>query len=313
MIATDLLVLAAEGGVSPDHVAAKLAVPVSLLIFGGAMFALLWSNYGAKKGALIFFVAQFGFNALFGVFWWFGAPGVPVALGPQNLPGQAGDNYTAKWFPFEAESPRAGEFEAWREFDAGQPGPFQTVDEFTGTTDEEDPLFTTVRGDLDAASALMLEQFFPMEGEALQIGASLRTELQELTPEAPDGARFDGWVTEIAGNSEDSEFGAEDSQLFVTEDQGQRVSAAVLETYAVYVADGGDNNGSEVGRQSIMLTEWFAFKDPGALWFPSALWTIVFGVLTAVSLVALDRIEQREKREQVVAEEPMDVQVPIAQ
>ena len=102
-----LFLLAAESGVagiSPDHIAADLAVPIAILIFGGAMFALLWSNYGAKKGGLILGIAMAGFCGFIGVFWWFGAPGTPVATGLQNFPGQAADEYAPKWYPFEAGS-----------------------------------------------------------------------------------------------------------------------------------------------------------------------------------------------------------------
>ena len=105
-----LFLLAVESGVagiSPDHIAADLAVPIAIVIFGGAMFALLWSNYGAKKGGLILGIGMFGFMGFIGVFWWFGAPGTPVATGLVNFPGQAADEYQPKWFPFEAGSERA--------------------------------------------------------------------------------------------------------------------------------------------------------------------------------------------------------------
>lgn len=302
---TDVLLLATEGveGLSPDHIASKLAVPIGIFIFCGAVFALLWSNYGAKKGGLIYGVALFGFMGVIGVFWWFGAPGTPVATGPVNFPGQAADVYQAKWFPFEPGSPRSQEFDLWRNLDD-----FQTVAEFTGTTDDEDPLFAAVRGDLDGVSSLMIEQYFPRDNGALQIGASLREDLQEATPPAPEGTRFEDWVTEVAGTSEASQF--DEQQLFVATDEGQRVAGAVLETYAVYV---DSETGTEAARESVRTVEWFAFKDPGAVWFPSAVWTIASFLLFGLCLALLDRIEQREKREEAEVEEPMDVQVPIAQ
>lgn len=306
----DVLLLATEGveGLSPDHIASDLAVPLGILIFSGAVFALLWSNYGAKKGGLIYGVALFGFMGVIGVFWWFGAPGTPVATGLQNFPGQPADQYQAQWFPFEPGSPRAEFFDLWRDIEQ-----YETVEEFTGTTDEEDPFFASVRGDLDGAASLMIEQYFPRnEAGSLQIGASLRTELQELTEEAQaqvgDDLRFQDWVTEVAGTSEASTF--DEQQLFVATDEGQRTAAAILETYAVFV---DPETGQEVERVSILTTEWFAFKDPGAIWFPSAVWTILSFLLFGLCLALLDRIEQREKEEQVTAEEPMDVQVPIGQ
>lgn len=306
----DVLLLATEGveGLSPDHIASDLAVPLGLLIFSGSVFALLWSNYGARKGALIYGVALFGFNFLIGVFWWFGAPGTPVATGLQNFPGQPGDQYQAKWFPFEGGSERSEFFDLWRNIND-----YQSVEVFAGTTDEEDPFFASVRGDIDGASGLMIDQYFPRsENGSLQIGASLRTELQEATDaasaEVDDALRFEGWVTEVAGNSEASQF--DEPQLFVAVDEGQRTAAAVLETYAVWV---DPESGQEAERVSVRTVEWFAYKDPGALWFPSAVWTLISFLGFALSLFGLDRVEQREKQEQVEAEEPMDVQVPIAQ
>jgi hypothetical protein len=60
--------------------------------------------------------------------------------------------------------------------------------------------------------------------------------------------------------------------------------------------------------------DWFAFYDPGANFFPSALWTIVSLVLFVLSLAWLDRLEQQEKRlRSIVVEEPQDLAVPIAQ
>jgi len=59
---------------------------------------------------------------------------------------------------------------------------------------------------------------------------------------------------------------------------------------------------------------WFAFYDPGANWFPSALWTIISFVGFLLALVWLDRLEQQEKRfKRVFVEQPEDLAVPIAQ
>lgn len=305
---TDLLLLATEGveGLSPDHIASKLAVPIGIVIFCGAVFCLLWSNYGAKKGGLIYGVALFGFSFVIGIFWWLGAPGTPVATGPQNFPGQAADAYQPKWYPFEAGSPRSEFYSLWRNIDD-----FQTLEEFVGTDDDTDPYYTAVSGDLDAVTGVMIEQYFPRENGSLQIGASFRERLQSAVSEIenPDG-RFEDFVTEIAGTSPDSQFGAEDQQLFIGLDNGQRVAAAVLETYAVFVDPDTD---LETQRVSIATENWFAVKDPGAIWLPSVVWVVVSLVLFALCLLGLDRVEQREKREDIEVEEAMDVQVPIAQ
>lgn len=318
---TSLSLLAAESGVagiSPDHIAADLAVPIAILIFGGAMFALLWSNFGARKGGLILGVGMFGFMGFLGVFWWFGAPGTPIATGLQNFPGQAADAYQPKWFPFEGGSERSEFFEADDTFDVGPDGEgsrgeFQTVAEFSGTTDIEDPMYSSISGDLDGVSGLMIEQYFPRNDfGGLDIGASFRTQLQEATAqvtpadlESADGSElaFVGYTAQVASDADGN------VQHFLTEDNGQRLAAAELEV----VAEFANADGTSAGTAVVASTEWFAFKDPGAIWLPSAVWTLLSFLLFGLCLALLDRIEQREKREQVVVEEAMDVQVPIKQ
>ena len=314
--------LAAEGveGISPDHIAADIAVPLGILIFAGSVFALLWSNFGAKKGALILGVAMFGFMGFIGVFWWFGAPGTPVATGLQNFPGQSSGAYQPKWFPFEGGSERAEFFDAWQTFDvaedgAVETGEFVTPSEFTGTTDPEDPWFAAVSGDLTSAADLMMQQWFPRNDfGGLDIGASFREDLQAAVAEVDtselenakpdgDGPTFSGYTAQLAENADG------DAQVFITEDDGQRLAAAKLEVVASFT----NADGSTAGEAIVASTEWFAFKDPGAIWFPSAVWTLVSFLIFGICLALLDRIEQREKREQVEVEEAMDVQVPIKQ
>jgi hypothetical protein len=313
------LLLATEGveGLSPDHIAADLAVPIGILIFGGAMFALLWSNFGARKGALILGVAMFGFMGFIGVFWWFGAPGTPVATGLQNFPGQPGDAYLPQWYPFEAGSERSEFFDADETFAVGEDGEitlgeFQRLSEFVGTTDIEDPLYASISGDLEGVAGLMIEQFFPRNDfGGLNIGAGFRTELQEATAEidvsqlenAGEDPTFFAYTAQLAQDADGN------SQVFITEDQGQRMAAAKLEV----VAEFRNADGTTAGTAVVATTEWFAFKDPGALWLPSAVWTVLSFLLFGLCLALLDRIEQREKEEEVEVEEAMDVQVPIKQ
>lgn len=315
---TSTMLLATEGveGLSPDHIAADLAVPLGILIFCGSVFALLWSNYGAKKGALIYGVAMFGFLGFIGVFWWFGAPGTPTATGLTNFPGQAADEYSPQWYPFEGGSERSTFFEADDEFEPDSPDPFETVPEFVGTTDEEDPMFAAISGDIDGASSRMIEQYFPRnESGGLDIGASFRTQLQEavaeVDPMSLEGAEVvdgkeptrSGYVVEVA-TDEDG-----DPRLWITEDNGQRLAAAELAVFAEFQ----NADGTSAGRVQVASTEWFAFKDPGAVWLPSAVWTGIAFLLFGLCLALLDRIEMREKRESVEVEEAMDVQVPIKQ
>ncbi|MFP5309765.1 MAG: hypothetical protein ACLGIR_09340 [Actinomycetes bacterium] len=291
---TQALILATEGGIPADHIAAQLAVPLAIVIFCGATFLLLWSNYGAKKGALVYGVAFFGFTMMLGVFWWFGAPGTPVATGLQNFPGQAPDAYQPKWFPMEPGSPRAQLFPVTNDL-----GAFQDLAGYTGTTNEEDPFYSFVRGDLDSAAGIMLNQYLPTnEAGGLDIGASRRTALNEAAGEPQAGeTRADPFFT------------AEVVDVRVTEDQGVRVAGANVRVLANFADENGLVTRSEVVEEGV----WFAFKEPGALWLPSAVWTIVSLILFALCLFGLDRIEQREKREQMEVEQPEDLQVPIAQ
>lgn len=321
-----LTLLLAEG-LSPDHIAADIAVPLALLIFSGSVFALLWSNHGAKKGGLIYGVAFFGFMGFLGVFWWFGAPGTPVATGLKNFPGQAADAYQPEWYPFEAESERSEFFDADDTFEVTddgevETGQFQDVSGFAGTTDGEDPMFATISGDLEGATDRMIEQYFPRnEFDAPDIGASFREQLQDataaidpdelenaetvepLTGGEAEGPRFSGYTVQVATDDDGN------TQMFLTEDDGMRLAAAKLEV----LADFQNVDGTVAGSEVVVTTEWFAFKDPGAIWLPSAVWTILSFLLFGLCLALLDRIEQREKREAVEVEEAMDVQVPIKQ
>ncbi len=312
MISTMLLATEGVEGVSPDHIAADLAVPLAILIFSGSVFALLWSNYGAKKGALIYGVAMFGFLGFIGVFWWFGAPGTPTATGLTNFPGQAADEYSPRWHPFEGGSERSTFFDADDSFAPDSPGQFEPVTEFVGTTDTEDPMFAAVSGDLDGASSQMIEQYFPRnDSGGLLIGASFRTRLQEAVAEvdptslenASGEPTLSDYVAQVA-TDEDGE-----PRLWLTEDNGQRLAAAELAVFAEFQ----NPDGTTAGRVQVASSEWFAFKDPGAVWLPSAVWTGISFLLFGLCLALLDRIEMREKRESVEVEEAMDVQVPIKQ
>lgn len=293
---TDLLILASESeGVPPDHIAAKLAVPIAVVIFCGAVYALLWANYGAKKGALIYATALFGFTMMLGVFWWFGAPGTPVATGLQNFPGQAPDAYQGAWYPFEPGSPRAQFFPATNDLDS-----FQTVEEYVGTDDPRSPEYAFISGDLDQATGRMLEQWLPTDEQGgLRIGAGRRAELIEQAGPVPDGlVRADPFYT------------AEVDEVLVADDGGIRVAGARMVTFANYADPESD---LVVEQEPVEEGIWFAFKDPGALWFPSAVWTFVSLALFVLSLFALDRMEQREKRRRAEVEEAEDLAVPIAQ
>jgi hypothetical protein len=294
---TDLLILASEGaeGIPASHIASKLAVPIGILFFCGAVYLLLWSNYGAKKGALIYSTALFGFCMFIGVFWWFGAPGTPVATGLQNFPGQAPDAYVGKWYAFEPGSPRADFFSSTNDLSG-----FVSIEEFVGSDDPEDPALSFARGDLEQGSQVMVTQLFPTdESGGLRVGANRRS----------------GW----AGNSPTPESNEVRADPFyspriieelITDDAGTSVGAIRYEIVATYL----NESDSTVSREVVVEEgTWFAFKDPGALWFPSAVWTFAALILFALSLFGLDRMEQREKRQRLEVEEAEDLAVPIAQ
>lgn len=307
----NLLVLATEGGVPPDHIAADLAIPLAIVIFCGAMYLLLWSNYGAKKGAWIYTTAFFGFTMMLGIFWWFGAPGTPVSTGLQNFPGQASDAYQGRWHEFEAGSALSEEF--FPDQTAEQTlSAFQTSPEFRGGTTiaefDGDPAFSALQGDLSSGSAQMLDLALRVEDGRVGLGGQARATYQEaadaLLADLPGGASayepaepfYTAIVDEEAGD-----------QVLVTEAKTVRLIAANVTTQVNYT--GPD------GLVTLPVNEeiFYAFKDPGALWWPSAVWTFFSLALFLFSLFMLDRIEQREKEALEEISAPERLAVPIAQ
>jgi hypothetical protein len=306
MSATATLVLAVESVIPADHPVAILAIPLGLLFLSGSVYVLLWSNYGARKAAGIYGVAFFGFNLLLGVFWWFGGPGIPPGLGISNLPGQASDHYNPVWYGFEAGSERAQYFRGVNLLDQFQPVEVRLgVAELTPQERNRDPAFAAQNGSARAAGAVMVEQFLPVDQFGVaRIGVTRRTALEETVARvAPAGsrraspfytARLDGPV-----------------RLLDDPGTGLLLATARLQVVANFT----DAEGTPLPPVPVEEpVDWYAFYDPGANWFPSALWTIVSLVLFLVSLAYLDRLEQQEKRRaRVVVEEPQDLAVPIAQ
>ncbi|MBW3664842.1 MAG: hypothetical protein KY469_17215 [Actinobacteria bacterium] len=314
------LILATEGPllehVPADHIAAKLAIPLAILFFCGSVYVLLWAIYGAKKGALVYLTAFFGFTFLLGVYWWFGAPGTPVATGLVNFPGQPGDNYQGQWFPFEPGSERAEFFPISNEgLDS-----FQTVAEYVGQGGtpigelEGDPNFSFISGDLSQGLNTMLAQFLPTDeqGTAL-IGPERRARIEEAFAEQAgelpdDRERASPFLTAQVATDDDGR-----ALVRLTDSNGHRVAAARLQLLANTV-NADENVAPE--RETFVVEErtWYAFKDPGALWFPSAVWTVVSLVLFALSLFGLDRMEQREKAVAAAAaeaEQPGEAREPV--
>ena len=300
------LILAVESVIPADHPVSILAVPLGLLFMSGSVYVLLWSNYGAKKAAGIYGTAFFGFSFVIGVFWWFGGPGIPTNLGITTLPGQAADHYDPVWYAFEPASDRARFFSGVNTTDA-----FQTVDAYVGRAGQDrqtlnrDPAFAALSGSSRTAIQRMQEQFLPLdEFGVARIGVSRRSAFEEqVAALQPAGSRRGApfYTAQVV----------DPVRLFDDPTTGLVLATATFQAVANFTDETGTPLESvAVGEPAV----WFAFYDPGANWFPSALWTIVSLIGFAISLVWLDRIEQREKRlARVVVEQPEDLAVPIAQ
>jgi hypothetical protein len=306
----DALVLAAE--IPAEHPVAQLALPLGFLFFSGSVYLLLWSVYGAKKGALVYGTAFFAFSAMIGVFWWFGAPGSPQATGVRYFPGQEVDRYVPRWYPMEPGSERAQFFEATNDFDL-----LETPEEHLGLTrlGEEDlamhPAFRDLIGDVDTAASRMVDLYLPVVEGSPRIGPERRGHLlaeadrieAELEREfgADEVERAEPFFT--ARVKPDPDDPTRDV-VRVTEERGLRVAGAELEVLANWFVPDPETGDTVRETRPVEEAVWFAFKDPGALWFPSALWTLVSLVLFLLCLVGLDALEAREKR-RVAEREPV--------
>lgn len=117
---------AAEEFVPPDDWRAIVSLPAAFLFFFVSVYLLLRSNLGTRRAYLVMATSFFGFMVILSLYWTFGAPGTPMATGPQNLPGQVADYYQPKWEPFAGDSVIADErFPLVKSFPEG----FSEVDE----------------------------------------------------------------------------------------------------------------------------------------------------------------------------------------
>ncbi|WP_052664463.1 hypothetical protein [Nitriliruptor alkaliphilus] len=321
---SDTLFLAVETVIPANHPASILSIPLGLLFFGGSVILLLWSNYGLRKATAMYGCAFFGFSFLLGVFFWFGGPGIPASLGITHLPGQTSSHYNAQWYGFEQGSERASFYPA-----SNDPDSFQDVVAYTGREDlsperlQADPLHANTVGSVGSAVDVMSNQYLPVDENGIaQIGAETRAALEEDVAaliESEPALQADGvrraptfYTADTVGDPR------------ITDDQGVPVATQRFRTMANFVDPDGvpilrtttDEDGEEietawpVGEE----TDWFAFRDPGAEWFPSMLWTVISLIGFAGSLFWLDRLELRDKRLALeLAEEPEDLAVPIAQ
>ena len=100
---------AAEEFVPPDDWRSIVALPAAFLFFFVSVYLLVRSNLGTRRGYLVCATSFFGFMLILSLFWTGGAPGTPIATGPQTLPGQPLDYWTPKWEPFAVDSVIADE------------------------------------------------------------------------------------------------------------------------------------------------------------------------------------------------------------
>lgn len=299
--------------VPAEHIAAKLAVPIGIVVFCGSVYLLLWSNYGAKKGALIYGTALGAFCAMLGIFWWFGAPGTPVATGLQNFPGQAPNAFMAQWYPFEPQSERAEFFSATQGVgltdDVADVTELGTIAEHLGLADltqeqrEDNPRYAFTVGDVTQASDLMVDLFMRTqdglggERRAAYIEAAEAGLAAEVS-NPDDYRRAEPFLT---GRIRDDE-------MRLGRVDGIPVAAIQAEAVANFVSADFDRVEIVVDSRPV-----FAFKQESNLWFPSAVWTGISLLIFLLSLFGLDRLEQREKRAMVEVQEPERLAVPIRQ
>ncbi len=300
------LIVAVEAAIPPDHPASILAVPLGIVFFVGSVYLLLWSNYGAKKALAITAVAWGGFSAILGIFWWFGAPGIPAGLGINHLPGQASDHYVDDWYAFEEGSERAEFFPGIADVDA-----FEEPHAYLGLPSQEeeerpDLEWTNLVSLAGEAEADMMDQFLPVDDAGVaQIGAERRAAFEEEAMEnMPEEAEGRAPTFYTANNV---------TEVMLRDDPetGVLLATAQFQAYANFVdSDNVPLDPIEVGEP----VYWFAFYDPGAEWVPSALWTGISLLIFLLGMVWLDKMEMREKRllaDEV--EEPERLAVPIAQ
>lgn len=281
---SDLLILAAEGGIPPTNPWAQIALPLGIVIFVGSVYMLLRSNLGTRRAYLVMSTSLWGFTFLLSLFWAFGAPGTPPNTGPQNLPGQSVDHYQPTWNGLAADS-----------FLATQEGsPYGAITEYPSG-------WGPVPADLESAAS---------------DGASAITSFfSSLSPDEGE----EGPYTDVLRGTETTE----EIQYTVAEDGRPMIAVTVaptcrlnsdgdlptfcngLEVGDAVPADAVDDNGNPAGERTTV----FGFFNPGAVYFPSILMASILLVLFVLHMVLLYRDERREKRERDAAvEETVEVE-----
>jgi hypothetical protein len=272
---TDVLILATEGGIPTSNPWSQVAVPLGILIFVGAVYMLLRSNLGTRRGYLVMSTSLWSFGFLLSLLWAFGAPGTPPNTGPQNLPGQELDAYQPVWISFSPDSLVATEegspYSAIAEYPAGfgeVPADFvenatvgvqNTVSFFSSLEDPYSPTLTGTEAVVDGPLYAEAENGRPV------IGVTFATTCQfGMDGSAPT-----------------------DLPVFC---DGMAVGDPIPE-------DAMLANGQPARTEQT----YFAFFDAGAPYFPSLLMAGILGVLFALHMVLLARDEKRERVEAAAA------------
>ena len=279
----ELLILATEGGIPTSNPWSQLAVPLGIVIFVGAVYMLLRSNLGTRRGYLVMGSSLWAFGFLLALFWAFGAPGTPANTGPQNLPGQELDEYQPVWVPFAQDSTVATEdgspYTAAADYPSGWgdvPGAFSNtaqtgvanITSFFGSTEAEFGFNILAGTEALAADPLYAEA----DNGRPMIAVTLVNTCQ-----------FVGDTTDLPPYCTDA---------------GLEIGDPIPEGAV-------DENGDEVREEQT----FFGFYDAGAPYFPSLLMIGIMLVLFLIHIVLLGRDELREKREAAaVADEEVQVE-----
>lgn len=288
MTASNVLILATEGGIPTSNPWSQLAAPLGILIFVGGVYMLLRSNLGTRRGYLVMSTSLWGFTFLLSLFWAFGAPGTPPNTGPQNLPGQELDAYQPTWFPFASDSVLATEEDSPYVAAAAYPDGWGDVPaDFAGTASTGASNITSFFG--------ALEDEVDEEGEELYSNVLFDTEVQDgdtLYAVADNGRPMIAITVVNTCQMIDDPAAPEDE-----EDPEQvmppNCEAAGLDVGAPVPEETTGEDGDATRTEQVL----FAFFDAGAPFFPSLLMAGLLLVLFVVHVLLLARDETRERKE----------------
>ena len=294
MIATAHAFIVAAAEVSHEFVPADdwrtiIALPAGILFFFGSVYLLLRSNLGTRRAYLVIATSFFGFMLILSLFWAFGAPGTPIATGPQNLPGQELDYYQPTWFPFAPDSELAqNEYplvQMYPEgFEAVDPEDEELVDLTTPLPDELLAFFTEERAGVPGP---ILSGWEPT-GDPQVATAADGTLVAALTFAPPPPQEGGDDATDPATDPE-----ATDDEAAATDDEAAATDDAAADT--------------EAAAQQEPFTA-FAFYDPGFILLPSFIMIGISLVGFVLHALLLGWDENRRKEEESAISEEEELQ-----